>query len=81
MSLRSPFSSELVRHCMLSGRTQRHALLRHQSDEMKILNILFSRMGIEHTTCGVDSATATRLANYIYVYNVINIYYIKDILY
>ena len=38
---------------MLSGGTQRHALLLHQSEAMKILNIEFPRDGIEPTTCHV----------------------------
>ena len=34
--LRSPFSVELWRHCVLCGRTQRRILPRRQSGEMKI---------------------------------------------
>ena len=37
-------------HCVLSCGTQRRALSRHQSNEMKILNILFPLMVIEPTT-------------------------------
>ena len=35
-TLRSPLSAEFCRHCVFSGRTQRRALPRHQSEEMKI---------------------------------------------
>ena len=35
-TLRSLLSAEFRRHCVLSGRTQRRACLRHQSEEMKI---------------------------------------------
>ena len=35
-TLRSPLSAEFWRHCVLTGGTQRRALSRHQSDEMKI---------------------------------------------
>ena len=35
-TLRSPLSAEFWRHCVLSGRTQRRALPRHQSEEMEI---------------------------------------------
>ena len=38
-TLRSPFSAEFWRHCVLSGRTQNRDLPRHQSEEMEILNI------------------------------------------
>ena len=34
--LRSPLSAEFWRHCVLSGRTQRRALPRHQNEEMEI---------------------------------------------
>ena len=36
MTLRLPLSAEFWRHCVLSGRTQRRALSRHQSEEMEI---------------------------------------------
>ena len=46
---------------------QYRALLRHKSEEMKILNISFPRVGIELTTCHVYShtlcATAPLLAS------------------
>ena len=45
---------------MLSRETQRHALLRYQSKEIKILNILFPRVGIEPTTSHVYSHTPKR---------------------
>ena len=35
-TLHSPLSAEFWRHCVLSGRTQRPALPRHQSEEMEI---------------------------------------------
>ena len=35
-TLRSPLSAEFWRHCVLNGRTQRRAQLRHQSEEMEI---------------------------------------------
>ena len=35
-TFRSPLSAELWRRCVLSGRTQRRALPRHQNEEMKI---------------------------------------------
>ena len=35
-TLRSPLSAEFWRHCVLSGRSQRRALPRHQSEEMEI---------------------------------------------
>ena len=35
-TLRSPLSADFWRHCVLSGRTQRRALPRHQSEEMEI---------------------------------------------
>ena len=35
-TLRSPLSAEFRRHCVLSGRTQRRAPPRHQSEEMEI---------------------------------------------
>ena len=35
-TLRSLFSADSWRHCVLSGRTQRRALPRHQSEEMEI---------------------------------------------
>ena len=35
-TLRSPFSAEFWRHCVLSGGTQCHACPRHQSKEMEI---------------------------------------------
>ena len=34
--LRSSLSVEFWRHCLLSGRTQRHTLPRHQSEEMEL---------------------------------------------
>ena len=52
-SLRSPLSAEYWRHCLLSGRTQRRALPRHQSEEMEIqtkVNTSSPRVGIEPTT-------------------------------
>ena len=38
---------------MLSGKTQHRALTCYQNEGMKILNILFARVAIEPTTCGV----------------------------
>ena len=38
-TLRFPLCAEFWRHCVLSGGTQRRALPRHRSKEMKILNI------------------------------------------
>ena len=35
-TLRFPLSAEFWRHCVLSGGTQRRALPRHQSEEIKI---------------------------------------------
>ena len=35
-TLRSPLSAEFWKHCVLSGRTQRHALARHQREEIEI---------------------------------------------
>ena len=35
-TLRSPLSAKFWRHCVLSGGTQRRALPRYQSEEMKI---------------------------------------------
>ena len=35
-TLRSPLTAEFWKHCVLSGGTQRRALPRHQSEEMKI---------------------------------------------
>ena len=35
-TLRYPLSAEFWRHCVLSDRTQRRALPRHQSEEMEI---------------------------------------------
>ena len=40
-TLRSPLSTEFWRHCVLSGRTQRRALPRHQSEENG--NIILSK--------------------------------------
>ena len=37
-TLRSPLSAEFWRHCVLSGKTQRRALPRHQSEENGNLN-------------------------------------------
>ena len=45
---------------MLSG-TQRRALLQYKSEEMKILNISFSRVGIELTTYRTYSHTLVPL--------------------
>ena len=45
----------------MSGRTQRGALIRHQSEKIKILNILFLRVEIESTTCCVYSHTLVSL--------------------
>ena len=39
-TLRSPLSTKFWRHCVLSGRTQRRALPRHQSEEMEIFHLL-----------------------------------------
>ena len=36
MTLSSPLAAEFWRHCVLRGRTQRHALPPHQSEEMEI---------------------------------------------
>ena len=49
---------------MLSGRTQRRALPRHQSEEMKInlVNISSPRMANEHTTSRFHSHTLCRCA-------------------
>ena len=35
-TFRSPLSALFWRHCVLSGETQRRALLRYQSEEMEI---------------------------------------------
>ena len=56
-TLQTPISAEFCRHCMLNGRTQRRSLPQHQSEEIKILNNSYSRMGIERTTCCVYSHT------------------------
>ena len=45
-TLRFPLFVEFCRHYVLSGRTQRHAWLRHYNEEMKILNILFRGLRI-----------------------------------
>ena len=39
--LRYPRSVEILRHCVLSGGSERRALSRYQSEEIKILNISF----------------------------------------
>ena len=57
---RSPLSAEFWRHCVLSGGTQRRALPRHQSEEMKIkmqVNILSPRVGIKPTNSRFYSDT------------------------
>ena len=38
-TLRSPLSAEFWRHCVLSGRTQRHASPQHQSEENRNINL------------------------------------------
>ena len=48
---------------MLSTGTQRRALSRHQSEEMKIVNISFPRVRIESTTCRIYSHTLVPLLN------------------
>ena len=45
--LRSPFSAEFFRLCVLSGAIQRRALPRYESNEIKILS---PRVGIESKT-------------------------------
>ena len=55
LMLDPPLSEQFWRHCVLNGGTQRRALARQQSEEMKILNILFIRVGIESTTRHVYS--------------------------
>ena len=45
-----PYSAKFWKHYVLSGGSQRRVLLQHQSEEMKILNISFPRVGIEPTT-------------------------------
>ena len=47
----------LILRCLLSGGTQRRALPRPQSEELKILNISFPRVGIEPTKCRVVAVT------------------------
>ena len=47
-----PFLTEAFwRHCVLGRGAQRRALPRDQSEELKILNILFPQVGIKLTTC------------------------------
>ena len=46
---------------MLSGGTQRRALPRKQGEEMKLLNILFPRVGIEPTVCPACPCAMTGL--------------------
>ena len=46
----------------MSGRTQLHALPRHQSEEMKILSISLPRVGIELTACRAYSHTVCTCA-------------------
>ena len=55
------FSPSSGRHCVLSGGTRRRALPRHQSEEMKMLNISFLPVGIEPTTSRVYSHTLVLL--------------------
>ena len=54
---RFPMSTELWRHCVLSGGTQRRALPRYQSEEMKIWNISFLRVRIESTIVAFSTRT------------------------
>ena len=56
-TLRSSFSAEFWRRCVLNGGTQRHILPQHQSEEIKTWNISFPWVGIEPTTCHVYSHT------------------------
>ena len=51
MTLRPPLSTEFRKHYVLSGGTQRRALPHYQSEEIKILNISFPRIGMEPTAC------------------------------
>ena len=44
-------------HSVPSSGTQRRALRRYQTEEMKIFNISIPRVGIELTTCRVYSRT------------------------
>ena len=46
---------------MLSAELNRRALPRYHSEEMKILNISFTPVGIELTTCRVHSRTLAPL--------------------
>ena len=48
-TLGSPLSAKFCRLCVLSVITQHRALPRHLSEEIKILNILFPRVGMEAT--------------------------------
>ena len=48
-TLRFLFSAEFWRYCVCAAGAQRHTLPRHQSKEMKILNILLTRGGMEPT--------------------------------
>ena len=48
---------------MLNGGTQRPVLARFQSEEMKLLNILFPRVGIEPTTRYTYSHTLVQLCH------------------
>ena len=62
-TLRSPFAAEFLMRYVLIGIyiRQRRALPRYRSEEMKILNITFPRVGIEPTTSRVYSHTLVPL--------------------
>ena len=53
----------MLEDCVLNGGTERYVLPRHQSEEIKLLNIS-CRVGIEPTTCRVYGRTL-KLLNYI----------------
>ena len=48
-TLCSPLSTEHLRHCVLSGETQRRTFPWYQIEEMEIFNIIFSLVEIEST--------------------------------
>ena len=56
-------SEPIFPHYVLSDVTQRHSLLQHQSEEMKILNISFPRVEIEPTISRVYSHTLVPLCH------------------
>ena len=62
---------------MLSGVIQRRVLSRYQGEEMKILNISFSRLRIEPTTCGAYGHTLAPLRHSDLLQLLLGWYYIK----